>query len=75
MTLVYKKHHRHPWSTIKFTINLYNKNKGKLSFRKISDFLKENEIYVSHKTIFQWVKKYSEDVKKPLKDLENIIRK
>lgn len=53
--------HRHPWALIEKAVLLSKKEK--LTYRDISDKISNLGIYVSHKTIFEWVQKFSTNVK------------
>lgn len=55
------KYFRHPWPLIETAVSL-SKNKN-LSHRDISAKISDLGVYVSHKTVFEWVKKFSDNIK------------
>ena len=64
------KQHRYPWAVVETAIQLYNNQH--LTYRAIADKLSEHGVEVSHKTVFEWVQKFADQVRrKPRRKLSN----
>jgi transposase-like protein len=59
------KQHRYPWVVIETAVNWYHQEA--LTYRSVSEKLAQHGVGVSHKTVFEWVQKFSDSVKKPKK--------
>jgi putative transposase len=55
-----KKQYRYPWPVIEFAVQLYSEDEK--TFRIVADELREHGVDVSHKTVYEWVTKFSDDV-------------
>lgn len=55
------KRHRYPWVLIEKAVTLSKKEN--LTYRDISEKINNLGVHVSHKTIYEWVQKFSKDVK------------
>jgi len=55
------KQHRYPWAVIETAIQFYyNEN---MTFRSVAEKMLGHGIVVSHKTVYEWVQKFSENIK------------
>ncbi|MES2615599.1 MAG: DDE-type integrase/transposase/recombinase [Bdellovibrionota bacterium] len=54
------KQHRYPWPVIETAVHLHLFHK--LTYRSISEKMLGFGVEVSHKTIFEWVQKFSSDI-------------
>lgn len=62
------KQHRYPWAVIETAVQLYTQQT--MTYRAISDKLASHGVDVSHKTVYEWVQKFSDKVRqKPRKRL------
>ncbi len=68
----YKKHHRFSWSTIKLAVTMYN---SKTTYREVAAKLEKKGVDVSHKTVFEWVKKFKKESNLKQKRISNLIKK
>ena len=55
------KQHRYPWPVIETAVQ-YHLSQG-LAYRLISEKMEKLGVIVSHKTIYEWVQKFSDQVK------------
>ena len=56
------KQHRYPWAVIETAVHLYL-GEG-FNYRAVSEKMSELGVVVSHKTVYEWVQKFSDHVKK-----------
>lgn len=54
------KQHRYPWPVIETAVQLYS-HQG-LTYRAISEKLASQGVDVSHKTVYEWVQKFSDKI-------------
>lgn len=54
----YKIGYRYKWETIKMAIKMYN---NRYTYREVSENLAKKGIIVSHKTVYEWVKKFQKE--------------
>lgn len=54
------KQHRYPWPVIETAVQFYTQQH--MTYRAISEKLADHGIEVSHKTIYEWVQKFSDKV-------------
>ena len=55
-----KKQYRYPWPVIEYAVQLYAQDER--TFRIVSEELKDHGVDVSHKTVYEWVTKFGNDV-------------
>lgn len=58
------RQHRYPLAVIEYSVNLYLN--GSDTYRDVAKKLEAHGIEVSHKTIFEWVQKFGEKLKRKL---------
>lgn len=54
----YKIKHRYPWAVMQTAIKMYH---DRYTFREVSENLAKKGITVSHKTVYEWVKKFDKE--------------
>ena len=55
------KQHRYPWPVIETAVHLHL-SQG-LTYRSVSEKMENLGVIVSHKTVFEWVQKFADEVK------------
>lgn len=60
-TLLKKKRHRFPGRVIEWAVRLYKSN-PEFSYRDVSLILGQMGVYVTHKTVYEWVNKFGERI-------------
>lgn len=55
------KQHRYPWPVIEAAVRFYNSDN--MTYRAISEKLSSSGVHVSHKTVYEWVQKFTSNVK------------
>lgn len=60
MTDRINKQHRYPWAVIETAVQLYN-TQG-MTYRDVAERLMTHGVAVSHKTVYEWVQKFTGEV-------------
>jgi len=55
-----EKRHRYPWPVIETSVRWYHVRN--LSYREVAEKLVRHGVDVTHKTIFEWVQKFSDSI-------------
>lgn len=56
------KQHRYPWAVIETAVQSYFQQN--MTFRSVSEKMLSHGVEVSHKTIYEWVQKFGENIEK-----------
>ena len=54
------KQHRYPWAVIETAVQLYFQQN--MTFRSVSEKMLAHGVEVSHKTVYEWVQKFGDNV-------------
>jgi putative transposase len=57
------KQHRYPWPVIEIAVQMYLLQEGE-TFRSVAEKMLACGVYVTHKTVYEWVQKFSDMVSK-----------
>lgn len=66
------KQHRYPWEVIETAIKIYYY--GNNTYRSVSSILDSHGVEVSHKTIYEWVQKFSDKITPKNKKISAVLK-